>query len=468
MIKRLSSLPARILLLVILPMTLLLLAVALGGAALHTRAMREMVALRDTRSVRAAASGLAAGLGEAPDPREALATAQEWLFGDARPAEGAVLFLIDRDGRVIAHPDPAQVGRNVGDFPGVSSVLNGQTGSAIEVWPATGEEVVVAYSPVGSMGRALILEESWDQIASPRVLYTQLAPLVLLPALLLTAAIIYVGIRQIVQPLRRLDEQATELGWGDFEALQRPVGGIDEIQALQATLSRMASQLRAAQAGMRSYAAALLQGQEEERARLARELHDETVQTLIALEHRIHMVRRALQRDPGTVEGRLEELSQMATDAVLEVRRVVRALRPLYLEDLGWLSALRTLVEELDKRDDLTATFTLLGRERRLDPVQELAFYRIAQEALTNVERHSQADRVDIQVIVGPEIRLVIADNGVGFRPPQRPEDLASAGHFGLVGMHERAQIIGARLTLESVQGKGTRVEISLPLEEQP
>jgi signal transduction histidine kinase len=448
-------------------MTLLLLAVAVGGAALHTRAMREMVALRDERSVRAVAAALAVNLGEGAVPREALAVAEQWLFGDAGRAGGAVLFLVDGEGRVIAHPDRARLGQYVGDYPGVSEVLGGQTGAAFGTQPGTGEEIVIAYSPVRERGWALILEESWDRIASPRVLYTQLAPLVLLPALLLTAAIIYVGIRQIVQPLRRLDEQAAQLGWGDFGALQQPVGGIDEIQALQATLSRMANQLRAAQAGMRIYTAALLQGQEEERARLARELHDETVQTLIALEHRIHMVRRALQREPSTVEGRLEELSHMATEAVYDVRRVVRALRPLYLEDLGWLSALRALVEELETRDEITATFTPLGPDRRLDPIQELALYRIAQEALSNVERHSQAGRVDIQVSVGRDIKLVIADNGIGFRPPDRPEDLASAGHFGLVGMHERAQIIGARLNLDSAPGQGTRVEIVLPLGEQ-
>jgi signal transduction histidine kinase len=467
MIRRLSSLPARILVLVILPMLLLLLAVALGGAALHTRSMRQMVAIRDERSVRAAAAGLAASLRE-EEPQEALTTAQEWLFDDVSPAGGALLFLVDREGRIIAHPDPARVGQNVAGYPGISDALQGQAGSTIGGWPPTGEDVVIAYSPVGNTDWSLILEESWDRIASPRVLSTQLAPLVLLPALLLTAAIIYVGIRQIVQPLRRLDEQATQLGWGDFEALRWPVGGIDEIQALQATLSRMANQLRAAQAGMRSYAAALLEGQEEERARLARELHDETVQTLIALEHRIHMVRRALQRDPSTVEGRLEELSQMATEAVYDVRRVVRALRPLYLDDLGWLSALRVLVEELDQRDGMTATLAVLGPERRLDPIQELALYRIAQEALNNAERHSQADHVEVKVSVGREIRLVIEDNGAGFRPPERPEDLASAGHFGLVGMHERAQIIGARLSLESAPGQGTRVEILLPAREQP
>jgi two-component system sensor histidine kinase UhpB len=289
---------------------------------------------------------------------------------------------------------------------------------------------------------------------------------VLLPALLLTAAIIVVGVRQIVRPLQRLDLQATQLGWGDFDALQQPVRGIDEIRALQATLSRMANQLRAAQAGMRSYAAALLQGQEEERARLARELHDETIQTLIALEHRIHMVRRALSRDPATVERRLDELSRMTTDSVHEVRRVVRALRPLYLEDLGWLSALRALAEDLDRREDMTATFGLLGPECRLDPVEELAIYRIAQEALNNVERHSGADRVEICVTVDQQIGLVIADNGVGFPPPDRPEELASAGHFGLVGMHERAQIIGAHLSLESSPGHGTRIEISIPRRE--
>ena len=468
MTTRLRSLPVSILLLVGLPVTLILLAVALGGAALHTHAMHEMVALRDERSVRAAAAGLALRLGGETDPQGALSMAGEWLLAEESPADGALLFLISADGRVLAHPDPARLGEAVTDYPGVAAVLEGRTGSTVGVRPGTGEEIIIAYSPIEGTGWALILEESWGRIAGPRVQYTQLAPLVLLPALILAAVTIYVGIRQIVQPLQQLDEQATRLGWGEFDAVQQPVGGIEEIRALQTTLSRMARQLAMAQAGMRSYAAALLRGQEEERARLARELHDETVQTLIALEHRIHGVRRALSRDPLTVEGRLEELAQMATDSVHEVRRVVRALRPLYLEDLGWVSAVRALAEELDKRGSMTATFSLQGSERRLHPVQELALYRIAQEALNNVEHHSQADRVDVQVTVAREIRLVIADNGIGFRLPDRPEGLAAAGHFGLVGMTERAQIIGGRLSLQSAPGAGTCVEIVIPAGEQP
>jgi signal transduction histidine kinase len=467
MIKRLSSLPARILLLVFLPMMVLLLAVALGGASLHTRAMREMIAERDERTVRAIAAGLTANLAARSDPHQALTVAWEWLFPDKNLAGGARLFLVDQEGRVIADLDSARLGDEVGDYYGLDAVFNSETGSATGIRPVTGEEIVIAYSPVESTGWALILEEPWDRIINRRVLYSQLAPLALLPALLLTAGIIYVGISQIVQPLGRLDAQASQLGWGNLEALQQPVGGIDEIRGLQATLSRMAGQLWAAQAGMRNYAAALLQGQEEERARLARELHDETVQTLIALEHRIHMARRALGRDPSTVEGRLEELSRMATESVTEVRRVVRALRPLYLEDLGWLAAVRALVEELDKRDDLRATFSLLGPEQRLDPLRELALYRIVQEALNNAERHSHADKVDVRVTAGHELRLVVEDNGVGFRPPERPEELASAGHFGLVGIHERAQIIGAHLKLDSGPGLGTRVVVSVPEGEQ-
>jgi signal transduction histidine kinase len=464
---RLRSLPVRILLLVVLPVTMLLLVVALGGAALHTHAMHEMVAQRDERSVRAAAAGLALSLGEEPDPQAVLSRAGEWLLADRSPADVALLFLINGEGRILAHPDPARVGEDVEGYPGVAAVLEGQSGSAVGIRPATGEEIIIAYSPIEGTGWALILEESWDRIATPRLQYTQLAPLVLLPALILAVVTIYVGMRQIVRPLQRLDEQAARLGWGEFDALQQPVGGIDEIRGLQATLSRMASELCAAQAGMRSYATALLQGQEEERARLARELHDETVQTLIALEHRIHMVRRALSRDPLTVKGRLEELAQMATDSVHEVRRIVRALRPLYLEDLGWLSAVRALAEELDRRGQMMVTFSLQGPERRLRPVRELALYRITQEALNNAERHSEADQVDVRVTIGREIRLTIADNGIGFRLPDRPEELATAGHFGLIGMAERAQIIGGRLSVQSAPGEGTCVEIMIPEGEQ-
>jgi signal transduction histidine kinase len=257
------------------------------------------------------------------------------------------------------------------------------------------------------------------------------------------------------------------LGKGDFDALNEPVEGIQEIQALQATLARMAAQLQAAQVGIRNYAAAVTQGQENERARLARELHDETVQNLIALEHQSHMLRRAIDRDRVAAARKADELAVLAAAAVRKVRRTIRALRPLYLDDLGWLPAVQALVNDLNKSGKVKASLTIAGVERRLDPAVDLTLYRIAQEAFSNVARHSGADRVDVRVEITENlVTLTISDDGRGFMPSARPSELALAGHFGLMGMHERAQLVGAQLSIRSEPGKGATIEITLPEQE--
>jgi len=142
---------------------------------------------------------------------------------------------------------------------------------------------------------------------------------------------------------------------------------------------------------MRDYMAAVTMAQEEERKRLARELHDETVQALIALGQRIEMAQKALDKDPEKARQRLAELSALANDTQQEVRRFSRALRPLYLEDLGFVPALEMLAQEVERQNGLAVSIRTEGTVRRLTPDLELAAYRIAQEGLNNVIRHAQA-----------------------------------------------------------------------------
>ncbi len=462
--RGLGSLPARILLLLVLPLVILLLVVAFGGAALHTGAMREMVAARNLRAVTAAAEGLAGQTAAGTTPEQVRVTAERWLGSASEPSTGVVILILDGQGRVLAHPNATVVGADWRERPGAAPSLEGEPGSAFEHDSETGEDAVYAFGPVGESGWILLMVEPWSAVADPLLRYSQLAPLVLVPAFLMAAGALWFGVRQIVQPLQRLDAEATRLGWGHPGALDEPVGGIEEIQALRATLARMVKQLQAAQEGMRSYATALTLGQEDERNRLARELHDETVQTLIALEHQVHLLRRLIERDSAAAVEKASELAAMAADAVREVRRIIRALRPLYLDDLGWLPAIQALVDDVNRDDQLLATFQLSGSKRRLEPAAELALFRTAQEALSNVVRHSEARRAWVHVeITEDTATLTVRDDGRGFTPPTRIEELASAGHFGLMGIQERAQLIGGQLAIESEPGKGTTISVTLP-----
>lgn len=159
----------------------------------------------------------------------------------------------------------------------------------------------------------------------------------------------------------------------------------------------------------------------------------------------------------------LKELENLAEQTIENLRRLTRALRPIYLEDLGLVTALEMLAREISQVNSLIVDFQKTGNERRLSREVELSLYRIAQEALNNVAKHSGATRADLSIRYSDsEITLMISDNGHGFVAPASPTEFAPNGHFGLLGIHERADLIGARLGIESTQGQGTRIEIRL------
>jgi signal transduction histidine kinase len=143
-------------------------------------------------------------------------------------------------------------------------------------------------------------------------------------------------------------------------------------------------------------------------------------------------------------------------------------LRPIYLEDLGLVTALNMLANESSQAGNLKVDFRLLGEERRLPGEIELALYRIAQEALNNVMYHAKAGQATLLITFDQEIKLEVSDNGVGFNVPKSPTEFAPGGHFGLLGMRERADLIGGRLEVESVTGKGTRLSVRLNSSSSP
>jgi signal transduction histidine kinase len=331
--------------------------------------------------------------------------------------------------------------------------------SGVRFVPDPEGERVVAYAPISGPDWAVLLQEPWEPLAAPLLHLDRLMPFILLTAGAVSLLTLLFGLRYVVRPLQKLETQAERIGQGDFEAAVQPVGGVREIEELRRALDRMAGQVARYQAALQDYLGALTEAQEEERARLARELHDETVQTLIALSQRAQMAQRALQRDPDRIGERLEELRAMIGDAVEEVRRFSRALRPLYLEELGLVPSVEMLAREAG------ANFCVTGPVQRLDAEQELILYRIAQEALNNALRHSAARRLSVELAFAEKqtATLRVRDDGAGFVVPEHFTELARKGHYGLLGMYERAQRAGGRLTVVSEPGQGTLVEACLP-----
>lgn len=213
---------------------------------------------------------------------------------------------------------------------------------------------------------------------------------------------------------------------------------------------------------LRSFVSLIIQAQEDERARIAGDLHDSTVQTLTAIARRLHSL--AGSTGSGELAGDLTVLADAAQAEVDELRRLSRNLRPSVLDHLGLAAGLEQLAADL-RRDGLDVTLVVSGEPGRLPDHARTALFRIAQEALTNVRRHAAAHTVEMRLLVAEgEALLDITDDGRGFAAPGVDHPRAGSSGLGLMGMHERAAMLGGALSVASTPGAGTRVTARLPL----
>jgi signal transduction histidine kinase len=215
---------------------------------------------------------------------------------------------------------------------------------------------------------------------------------------------------------------------------------------------------------LRFYIRQITRAQEDERKRIARELHDDTAQALAVLSRRLDVISVDPEQLPEPVIQRLEEMRELTHSTLQGVRRFGQDLRPSTIDDLGLLPTLEGLTTDLIEKGKIRTELKVLGDKRRLSPEAELNLFRITQEALRNVEKHSSASRVVITVAFSAyKVRIIIEDNGRGFKQPDRTGELAATGKLGLIGMHERAQLLDGTLTVQSEPGKGTTVTVDVP-----
>lgn len=384
--------------------------------------------------------------------------ADQVLSASYTASEHAKIYLLDSSRRALYTSALASSEPLDADHPGITEALRGESG-ALYVQMEDSEHVI-AYSPITPTGWVLITEESWEEVVSPSLEMTQMAPLVIVPVFILALIALWFVATKIVQPLQELEDKAAALAWGDFNAIEESVGGISEVRHLQMELAEMARKVQAAQEGLHDYIGAITAAQEEERMRLAREIHDDTIQSVVALKQRVQLAGKSVRT--GNTRDALKELETLAEKTVENLRRLTRALRPIYLEDLGLVTALNMLANESSQAGNLKVDFRLIGDERRLSGEVELALYRIAQEALNNIMHHARAEHALLQITFDKEINLEVTDDGAGFVVPNSPTAFARSGHFGLLGMRERADLIGGRLEVESEIGNGTRLCVKL------
>jgi signal transduction histidine kinase/YHS domain-containing protein len=268
-------------------------------------------------------------------------------------------------------------------------------------------------------------------------------------------------IRLDAEVLRALQRHAEAMTRGDMGAVGQPVSAIPAVEDLRRAIDVLGMHTEHGLRSQHAYIAALSTAQEAERGRLARELHDEVVQELVALGHSAERVQRLFERDPPQAIERLREMRASITGLVDELRAIIGDLRPPALEELGLLPALELLLGRSVESDPQVA-LRVEGEERRLAPQSELALFRIIQEAWSNIRHHAKARRAEVSLDYQPEGLLVaIRDDGTGFARPDEGE--APDGHWGLRGMRERAELTGGTLRVSSQPGQGTQIKVFIP-----
>jgi two-component system, NarL family, sensor histidine kinase UhpB len=283
--------------------------------------------------------------------------------------------------------------------------------------------------------------------------------LVLAMAIILTFLLNTLLLRRRFEPLERLLAMMERVDLsrpGRRLELDPEMAGVSmDIERLAGTFNRMLERLENER---RRSGELVLRAQEEERRRIARDLHDEVNQSLTALLLRIEA---ATQDAPPELQAQLAETKRLADQAMGELLDLARQLRPTALDDHGLVAALTTHVRDLDRRGPARASFWADPRMGDLSPDAQVVVYRVAQEALVNAARHSGATRVEVNLEPrDSRVRLEVSDNGSGFAFAEEGKGL------GLSGMRERALLVGGTLDIDSRPGKGTSVVLEVPSEQ--
>ncbi len=278
---------------------------------------------------------------------------------------------------------------------------------------------------------------------------------------LAVALTILVNVFMLQRRFRPLEQLVDEMERADLSRPRANLGSVadgrtdpEEVARLQLAFRRMLERLEAER---RRTSSAALAAQEEERARIARDLHDEVNQSLTALLLRLEAAR---VKAPVELAHELAETKALANQAMEELLMLARQLRPTALDDLGLKAALAGPVKELGRQGRIKASFEAHGDFSALPADVQLVVYRVAQEALSNAARHSGAETVNVRLLRrGGRVELTVGDDGSGFTFDQ------AARGLGITGMRERALLVGGDVEVESRPNVGTRVSLTVPVQ---
>ncbi|TMC52323.1 MAG: HAMP domain-containing protein, partial [Chloroflexi bacterium] len=409
-------------------------------------------------------------------------------IADTVMREHAVVLLLDNSGRVLVAPEARYYASDVPwmNVPIVQHALRGEQGTDEYVNPIDQRTWLGAFAPVRRAGWAVLVSYPSDEVFAPVHSATLMAGLSLGTVLLIALGVAYWMALRFTRPLQRVKDTALAIAAGDYaERVPQAQLPHDEVGQLAIAFNQMAEALQQhmrrlmdAQAEIEQKARDLqglldrsVRVQEDERRRIAQDIHDGVTQMLVGSIYEMQAAKQALGNGAGANHASVQKLNEalaLASDSVSEIRRVIFDLHPTILDELGLVAALQRLVMRNDS-DTLHCTLHVEGAPARLPAAHELAFYRIAQEALNNARRHAMAKNARVQLRFQRDATLlVVNDDGRGIETPARQD--ASAGqaqpaaeHLGLKGMRERAQSVGGQCEVVSGPGTGTRISVTIP-----
>lgn len=205
---------------------------------------------------------------------------------------------------------------------------------------------------------------------------------------------------------------------------------------------------------------------EEERKRIARDIHDGPAQSLANVVLRLEICEKLLDENPQKGKVELENLKKLVKDSLKGMRQLIFDLRPMTLDDLGLIPAIKRFLKDFESHFQISTNLLISGEEKRLNQKTETGLFRIIQEALNNVAKHSQARKVRVTIAINQRYVIInITDDGKGFEVDKVLSREYSSESLGLPGIRERAELLGGKLTVKSSPGKGASITVNVPLE---
>ncbi|QHW32584.1 histidine kinase [Paenibacillus rhizovicinus] len=210
----------------------------------------------------------------------------------------------------------------------------------------------------------------------------------------------------------------------------------------------------------------IILAQEEERKRIAREIHDGPAQSLANIVLRTEIAERMLMKQEfQIVQDELIDLKSQVRSGIEEIRKIIFNLRPMALDDLGLVPTLRKYIQDYEEKSKIRTKFDTIGKEIRLPSAMEAAVYRMVQEAFSNAFKHANPTFVSLEMTYQVQmVKIVVNDNGVGFHTNQIESKVKNSVHFGLIGMRERVELLEGRMEIESAINQGTKITIHIPI----